>query len=95
MLVGALFDAGVWYYVKDVQIFDDEEVKAVVSPVQPEMQMYSSQLQLDKVSGEDAPADCELKDLSQLQNNILNHLNGDKAAAGVPDEEQGQTGNKH
>ncbi|XP_026294065.1 solute carrier organic anion transporter family member 74D-like [Frankliniella occidentalis] len=97
VLIGTLFDAGVWYFVKDVQIFDDEDVKPVVSAVQPEAQMYSSKLHLDQAgrreSDDAAAAGCELKDLSQLQNNILNHIsqNSDRSG-GLPQEE---ANNKH
>ncbi|KAK3908294.1 Solute carrier organic anion transporter family member 74D [Frankliniella fusca] len=104
VLIGALFDAGVWYYVKDVQIFDDEEVKPVMLPVQPEMQMYNSSLHLDQVGhqekdgAEDVSGDCELKDLSQMQNNILNHINQNSernAVGGAGLQEEEQTNNKH
>ncbi|XP_034248496.1 solute carrier organic anion transporter family member 74D [Thrips palmi] len=64
VLVGTMFDAGVWYFVKNVQIFDDD-VKAVVTAVQPEEQLYGSRLNLDHNEKED---ECE------MQNNILNHL---------------------
>lgn len=64
MLVGTVFDAGVWYFVKNVQIFDDE-VKPVGTAMQPEEQIYGSRVNLDHKEKEDG---CE------MQNNILNHL---------------------
>lgn len=64
VLVGTMFDAGVWYFVKNVQIFDDD-VKVVGTALQPEEQIYGSRLNLEHNEKED---ECE------MQNNILNHL---------------------
>lgn len=40
ILIGTLFDAGVWYYVKDINIFDedsdDEDDKSKMKSIQPQ-----------------------------------------------------------
>lgn len=71
-----MFDAGVWYFVKNVQIFDDEKVKDVTSPFEEQI-IDSKVVHSDHNEKQD---ECELKEnvnqqLQMQQNNILNHLN--------------------
>lgn len=79
VLIGTVFDAGVWYFVKNVRIFDDEDVKAVVSPVPSEEQMINTKiLHLDNNDKQHL----EMSELTEnghqnveKQNNIQNHIN--------------------
>jgi len=41
--VGVLFDAGVWYYVKDLKIFDDD-----IKPKELEMADKEDEAQMEK-----------------------------------------------
>lgn len=55
-----MFDAGVWYFVKNVQIFDDEDNKATGKPGKPTEQ---DGCELEETANQ------------QFKNNIKNHIN--------------------
>ncbi|KAJ1528035.1 hypothetical protein ONE63_007956 [Megalurothrips usitatus] len=70
VLIGTLFDAGVWYFVKDVQIFDDENVK-------PDAAFPTQEHIITSKPHDKEQEGCEMKEVASLQhqNNIRNHIN--------------------